>query len=326
MEFAGNNVKVLVDAFGRMMVMNDGGNISGVAWNDEGITDDFDNMGSMSTQFNAIRNEWGEHDCITEDTGTTVTFTTDDEPVLLTFDTQTNNFVPVVGELANRQETMWLRTIPVNDIATTVVVNDNGEPVVLFDRNGYTKFLKATYDGGDLVISETNDSATLTALETYAGGLAEITVEDSSDGDFHKYIDSDNDGYFFITNQDAYITMGTLNVFTETQAIAVDGAVQVFADEGCTKYASANQQTIYVRLNRAFNYGGNKNWGSPGDEASYLAIVTPNSEDPDYKYSINAYVEFGSQDYDDPFVAGQIVPCTASSYLLNNKKVIFRDE
>lgn len=246
MEFGGNTVKVLVDAFGRMMIMNDGGNISGVAWNDEGITDDFDNMGSMSTQFNAIRNEWGEHDCITEDTGTTVTFTTDDEPVLLTFDTQTNNFVPVVGELTNRQETMWLRTFQINNNATTVVVNDNGEPVVLFNRNGSTKFLKAEYDNGDLAITETNDNETLTALETEAGGLAEITVEDSSDGDFHKYIDSENDGYYFITNQDSFITFGEVNIWPP-----VTQKLYAITKDGDTHYYLGNYEGKVL----AFTYG-----------------------------------------------------------------------
>ena len=310
-----------------MMIHQDGANVSGYAWDDETPTEDFDNIGRYSEQFNELRYAWGEVVRITEDTGTTVTITTDDGTLLLTYDTQSGNLVPVVGELTNRQETLWLRTIPVNDIAVTVVVNDNGEPVVLFNRSGYTKFLKAMWESnGELTISEVNDNATLTAIETYAGGLAEITVEDSTDGNFQKYIDSDFDGYYFVTNQDGYITLGTLEVFPTTQPIAVDGAVQVFVDQACTQYASPSATSFYVRLNRAFGFGDYKEYGSRSDTLQFLGIYTPESEYPNDKYRINAYVDYESQDFDNQFNAGQVVNVSGSLRMNGAPKVIFRDE
>jgi hypothetical protein len=183
-----------------MMIMTDGGNISGVAWNDEGITDDFDNMGSMSTQFNAIRNEWGEHDCITEDTGTTVTFTTDDEPVLLTFDTQTNNFVPVVSELTNGTPNMFKRTLNVNGSDVTFVCDADGK--VCYFNDGH--FL--VVENGD-EITPSSDGAVLNALYTAAGGSVAVTATESSDTDMTKIT---NGNYFFVFNQDGYVTFGEI--------------------------------------------------------------------------------------------------------------------
>lgn len=186
-----------------MMVMNDGGNISGVAWNDEGITDDFDNMGSMSTQFNAIRNEWGEHDCITEDTGTTVTFTTDDEPVLLTFDTQTNNFVPVVGELTDGTPNMFTRTLNDGTSDVTIVCDADGKLCVI-DGTHYIQ--KSAQDEFSLM----NDDTKLLALTTAAGGTVAVTATESSDTDMTKIT---NGNYFFVFNQDGYVTFGEITAF-----------------------------------------------------------------------------------------------------------------
>lgn len=183
-----------------MMVMNDGGNISGVAWNDEGITDDFDNMGSMSTQFNAIRNEWDEHDCITEDTGTTVTFTTDDEPVLLTFDTQTNNFVPVVGELTDGTPNMFTRTLNDGTSDVTIVCDADGKLCVI-DGTHYIQ--KSAQDE----FSPVNDETKLLALTTAAGGTVAVTATESSDTDMTKVT---NSNYFFVFNQDGYVTFGEI--------------------------------------------------------------------------------------------------------------------
>lgn len=64
---------------------------------------------------------------------------------------------------------------------------------------------------------------------------------------------------------------------------------------------------LYVRLGRAFGLGGSKTYGDPSDEGSFLDITTPSEAIPD-PYSITLYLDMVSEEYNEPFVAGQVVP------------------
>ena len=97
-QFNGSTVHVLVDAFGRMLVMDDDSTFYGVAWNDSGLTSDFESDGDHAEQFNAIRTEWGENDRITDITDEYVEFTDDSgDTVRLDYDSTEHTF-PTVNQ------------------------------------------------------------------------------------------------------------------------------------------------------------------------------------------------------------------------------------
>lgn len=104
--------------------------------------------------------------------------------------------------------------------------------------------------------------------------------------------------------------------------IPVDGAVQVFANAECTEYATGTVDTVYVRLNRAFGMNGIKQYSGTGG----LFVQTPTTESPSDKYEVVAYFNFHSQEFDTPFVEGQVVECTNTNAVdVSSFDTVFND-
>lgn len=207
-EFKGETVQVLVDAFGRMLVQDDDGTIGGIAWNEDGVTTDFETNGDYAAQFNAIRTAFGESDVITEMNDDNVTFTDDEgNSVLLIFDDANKRFIPIVSEIENGTPNMFKRTLNVNGTDVTFVCDADGK--VCYFNDGY--FLLV--ENGD-EFSPSSDGSTLNALYTAAGGSVEVTVTESSDTNMKKVA---NGNYFFVLNQDGYVTFGSVTNFIYPQ-------------------------------------------------------------------------------------------------------------
>lgn len=202
-EFNGSTVHVLVDAFGRMLVMEDYGVYYGIAWNDSGLTSDFESDGDHAADFNAIRTAWGYNDSITELGEATITFTDEEgNSVLLTFDSENKEFVPNVGELTNGEETIFYRTLNDGTDDINCLCNSNG---LLLVADG--KFF--TYSNEE--VSEQSDATALAALTTAAGGSDEGQLVVSSDGNYSKITFDD---YSIVYNMDGDITMGLLKAWS----------------------------------------------------------------------------------------------------------------
>lgn len=307
-----------------MLVQDDVTDVLGMAWNENGVTTDFETNGDYTEQFNAIRTAFGETDVLTDITDNTVTFTdAEGNSVLLTFDNEKKTFVPTVSSIENGTPSLFLRTIPVNDRAKTVVVDRDGFPAII-TRGSTDYYLDVIFESdGKVSIMEDNDIDDIPAITTWAGGISRITAENSADNKCHKYIS--NEGYSIVTDDDGYITLGTLNTIGSTSAIAVDGAVQIFADENCTKYATGQEQTMYVRLNRAFGDNGAKTW-STGSANGLLIVGTPTTEYPSEPYNVNLYADWVSAEYNQAFTAGQVVACSVNDAVVSDPVIIFRDE
>lgn len=91
-----------------------------------------------------------------------------------------------------------------------------------------------------------------------------------------------------------------------SEPIAPEGLAQVFADAECREYATGILSTVYVRLNTAFEFGDRIQFGSGNDP---LEIVTPTQAAPNDPYSVVAYVDFMSEDRNEPFQSGDVIRC-----------------
>lgn len=108
--------------------------------------------------------------------------------------------------------------------------------------------------------------------------------------------------------------------------IAVVGAVQVFNDLFCSRYADGSEQDVYVRVNRRFGVDSMKEWGSYQSMSTYLRIDTPTQSEPELPYSIELWIDYHSEYYNSPIEAGTVVKCHAEQYGVDNPQVIFYDE
>lgn len=87
--------------------------------------------------------------------------------------------------------------------------------------------------------------------------------------------------------------------------IPVEGDVQIFADPECTRYADGTQLTVYVRINVPWGY--DEAWNVEEGRWFFMAF-TPYEE----QFFSIFWTDWGSQDYAEPFTAGQIVQCETS--------------
>lgn len=213
---------------------------------------------------------------------------------------------------------LFYRVCPVNDIATPVVVDENGE-VCYVDHGG--NFSVLLYNVATGIITEDSTDAVLTACEAFTGGSFELEFSTDASGNT-VYTNGD---YHIAVNNSGIIVEGKVSVFNSPDVIAVDGAVQVFANENCTEYATGSEQAMYVRLNRAFGENANKTWGD-GSVRNSLSIITPTTQVPSDPYAIGLYIDWGSNEFDQPFVAGQVVRCDTRDGEISNPVIIFRDE
>lgn len=65
---------------------------------------------------------------------------------------------------------------------------------------------------------------------------------------------------------------------------------------------------LYVRLNRAYGYGGATSYVIDG--LTKLAVVTPSDDIPYDPYAVYLLADWASDDFDSPFQAGQVVKVT----------------
>ena len=86
--------------------------------------------------------------------------------------------------------------------------------------------------------------------------------------------------------------------------------------------------TLYVRLNRSYGYGDYVVYNTGPDSYNRLMVVTPDNEDPDTPYSISLWNVWSSEEFDDPFTEGSIIPVTLlnSPPLPSSFTVDFYDE
>lgn len=225
-----------------MLVQDDVTDVLGMAWNENGVTTDFETNGDYAAQFNAIRTAFGESDVITDLTDNTVTFTdAEGGSVLLSFDNEQKTFVPIVSEIENGTPNMFKRTINVNDSDVTFVCDADGK-VCWFNNNG--NFLLLINDDE---ITPTVDAALMNSLVAATGGSTEITNEQSSDDDYNKYTNGD---YSFVTESHGGVTFGEVNEWplpnNRLYAIEVDGGVLLLG--------TAEGKAIFLKYNGAENY------------------------------------------------------------------------
>lgn len=201
-QFNGSTVHVLVDAFGRMLVMDDNGTYFGIAWNDNGLTSDFESDGDHAAEFNAIRTAWGYNECITDFTDEAITFTDEGgESVQLTFDNVEKTYVPIVSEIENGTPNMFYRTLNDGTDDITFVCDADGKICVFND----SYFLIKTNENQFV---PSNNASMLNVLSSAAGGSTVITQELSTEGEFNKYT---NGEYSIVTNANGDITFGELS-------------------------------------------------------------------------------------------------------------------
>lgn len=107
-----------------------------------------------------------------------------------------------------------------------------------------------------------------------------------------------------------------------SQVIPVEGVAQVFADEGCTRYADGSSDTVYIRINENFGFNEQREWeGSPNE---LLAIYTPTTARPNDGYGITLWADWGDQGIDEPITSGSVYLLKAApGATIANPKVIF---
>ena len=192
-----SNYKALVDAFGRLMVKVDGGNITGFAWGGTEGLPEFDNQGRYSTEFLQAYQDWGFNDGILSEEGNELIFAIDGEQYTLNYNNITNDVVPAVSAFpANGTETIFYRTL--NDGNDNVVCLVNADGFLIVADNKYF-----TYSNEE--VSTQTDATALAALTQAAGGSDEAVLVVSSDGDYSK-ITLDN--YTIVLNMDGAVVYG----------------------------------------------------------------------------------------------------------------------
>lgn len=204
-EFNGETVHVLVDAFGRMLVQDSETDLQGMAWNENGVTPEFETNGYYVAQFNAIRTAFGESDVITDITDNSVTFTdAEGGSVLLSFDNENKRFIPIVSEIENGTPNMFFRTVNDGNADVTFVCDADGK--VCYFGAGY---LLLVTNGDE--ITQSSDGALLSRLYNACGGSTEITNHVSADGDYNKYT---LDEFSFVTDAHGGVTFGIVGAWT----------------------------------------------------------------------------------------------------------------
>lgn len=97
--------------------------------------------------------------------------------------------------------------------------------------------------------------------------------------------------------------------YKTSSVIPPSGKVQVFANPQCTEYATGYCQDVWVRLNQDFGYNDAIDWRGDND-GSRLLVGTPTNEVPSDPYSISVWIDWTSEEFNEPFTAGQIIKCS----------------
>lgn len=99
---------------------------------------------------------------------------------------------------------------------------------------------------------------------------------------------------------------------SKPKPIPVEGDVQIFADPGCTKYANELAEpinTLYVRINNPW-VGLNSEWSVGSATANSFRAYAPNSNVPSDPYGFSVYIDFGDDNGNKPYSAGEVIKVT----------------
>lgn len=78
-------------------------------------------------------------------------------------------------------------------------------------------------------------------------------------------------------------------------------------DELCRVRPRGSSSVLYVRFGADVGFGGERFFGGYENPDGMMFIFTPTTDAPDETYQIRAYRNFLSEDYSQPFAAGQVV-------------------
>lgn len=95
--------------------------------------------------------------------------------------------------------------------------------------------------------------------------------------------------------------------------IAPEGDVQVFKDQQCTEYATGAEQTVYVRLNTAVEFGEGWHVGTGDVQGSCFDVTAPSEGHEDDPYYVQVWALWDSDDFSEAFTEGQVVKCVKSN-------------
>lgn len=86
--------------------------------------------------------------------------------------------------------------------------------------------------------------------------------------------------------------------------------------------------TLYLKFNRDFGADGNVVWSGSADDYTKLTIYAPLGDVPDPVWKAELYIDYNSDDFATPFLAGRVIQCVSgAAYELNENVVIdFYDE
>lgn len=213
---------------------------------------------------------------------------------------------------------LFYRVTPYNDLATPIIVDEDGKAVVVVENN-VSSVLKYNIATG--VITEDNTEGLITFCESFTGGLTTITKSTDQSGNT-VYT---NDDYSITVNQSG-VASKAVTEYNYTSAIAVSGVVQVFSDAACKRYYDGRSNKAYVRLNQQFGQADGRVWGSTSDLSTCLIVTTPTPAAPSDPYKVTAYVDLMSANMSGPLTQGQIVTCEMPAEYFSdiaNPRIVF---
>lgn len=182
---------------------------------------------------------------------------------------------------------LFYRVCPVNDIATPVIVDENGE-VCYVNHDGDISVLK--YNVATGVITEDATDAVMTACESFTGGSFELELSTDASG----YTVYTNGDYHIAIDQSGNIVEGEVTLFNSVGTIGIEGVIQVFADKDCSRYAEGNEERVYIRVNRAFGINDQMEWGQNLEAAKRAHVYTPSTQYPDDPYEVQVWVDWNA--------------------------------
>lgn len=104
----------------------------------------------------------------------------------------------------------------------------------------------------------------------------------------------------------------------------MQGNIQIFKDAECTEYADGTQLPVYARINNP--WGFNEGWGiEDGPAGVQITCGGPSSDNPNNTYYISLWIEFSSEEFNEPFTQGQVLEIDGDTSMLPiaNAQVIF---
>lgn len=311
---------VLVDTFGRILTEydSDGDYRTAIVWVPGDSRIDWDS--ASDAELVALLNKYGYNDALTIDEGTkNVIISTNDETETLVWNNTAMDFTVDFDQWQNGTANMFYRTVQVNNQNVTVLCDADGKAI----RAPFGQFDTAVFqvgdDGASIESITAGSSIAIADVVTACGGATDIT--NLNGGDVVELLVNGN--YVQFCNTDNTTTTPNVN----NLVIEAQGAVQIFKNEICSEYADGSETDLYLRFNRGFGYGQGKLWGGNIDEPdTYLAITTPDSEDPQNYYEINLWVDVYFNNMNEPFEAGSVIHLiNQSGVTYDNPTVIFSD-